>query len=156
MLRRHCRRTRGLFYFDHGLQWPPPRRMLAADGLHPSFEGVGIMASHIHELLLLNAARARRDSRALTASAASISRPGGHPPTQDELNSTAEFPPLPSLTSPASNQATTTPSQPRRAAASGTGLASPSPPVGSNWAEPKRRTYNLCRPTAATRLDSSE
>ncbi|KAH6934574.1 hypothetical protein HPB50_025482 [Hyalomma asiaticum] len=155
MLRRHCRRTRGLFYLDHGLEWLPPRRMLAADGLHPSFEGVGIMASHLHELLLLNAARARRDSRAPTASAPPISRPGGHPPTQDELNSTAEFPPLPPLTSPASNPATTTPSQPRRAATPGTGLASPSPPVGSNSPEqPKRRTYNLRRPTAATRLDS--
>ncbi|KAH6929232.1 hypothetical protein HPB50_025199 [Hyalomma asiaticum] len=157
MLRWHCRRTRGLFYLDHGLEWLPQRHMLAADGLHPSFEGVGIMASHIHELLLLNAARARRDSRAPTASAPLISWPGGHPPAQDELSSTTEFPLLPLLTtSPASNPATTTPSQPGRAATLGTGLPSPSPPVGSNSPEPKRRTYNLRRPTAAMRLDSSD
>ncbi|KAH6919696.1 hypothetical protein HPB50_029315 [Hyalomma asiaticum] len=114
MLRGHCRRTRGLCCLDHGLEFLPPHLMLAADGLHRSFQGVDIMASHIHELLLLNAARARRDSRALTASSPSISRPGGHSPTQDELSSTTEFPPLSSLTtSLATNPATTTPLQPR-------------------------------------------
>ncbi|KAK8761264.1 hypothetical protein V5799_027464 [Amblyomma americanum] len=39
MLRKHCQRTRGVFYVDHGLEWLPPARVMAADGLHPSFEG---------------------------------------------------------------------------------------------------------------------
>ncbi|KAH6927453.1 hypothetical protein HPB50_004183 [Hyalomma asiaticum] len=83
MLRRHCRRTRGLFCLDHVFEWLPPRSMLAPNGVHPSFEGVGIMASHIHELLLLNAATALRGSGEPTANAPTISRPGGHPPTHD-------------------------------------------------------------------------
>lgn len=51
LLRKLCQRTRDLFYFDHGLEWFPLWRVLAADGLHPSFEGVAIMASHIPDLV---------------------------------------------------------------------------------------------------------
>ncbi|KAL1471060.1 hypothetical protein MTO96_040134 [Rhipicephalus appendiculatus] len=42
--------SRKVFFVDHGFQYLPPRRVLAADGLHPSFEGVALMASHIREL----------------------------------------------------------------------------------------------------------
>lgn len=51
LLRQHCRNVKGVFYLDHELQWIPPVRALAADGLHPSFEGVAIMASHLQQLL---------------------------------------------------------------------------------------------------------
>ncbi|KAH7979420.1 hypothetical protein HPB49_009373 [Dermacentor silvarum] len=46
-LRAFCHRTRKVFYIDHGFQHLPPTRVLAADGLHPSFEGVALIASHI-------------------------------------------------------------------------------------------------------------
>lgn len=52
LLRNFCRRSRTTFYLDHGLEWLPAARVLAADGLHVSFEGVAIMASHIRRLCL--------------------------------------------------------------------------------------------------------
>lgn len=57
LLRGLCQRTRDLFYFNHGLECFPLWRVLAADGLHPSFEGVAIMASHIHDLVRKNYVR---------------------------------------------------------------------------------------------------
>ncbi|KAH6939994.1 hypothetical protein HPB50_023874 [Hyalomma asiaticum] len=50
LLRGFCSRSRKVFFLDHGFQHLPPGRVLAADGLHPSFEGVAVMASHIREL----------------------------------------------------------------------------------------------------------
>ncbi|XP_077564663.1 trypsin-1-like [Haemaphysalis longicornis] len=47
----------GLFYLDHGLEWLPSARVFAADGIHPNFGGVAIMASHLHRALLRNFAR---------------------------------------------------------------------------------------------------
>lgn len=43
-----CSRT--VFYLDHGLQLLCVARVFAADGLHPSFQGVAVMASHLHGL----------------------------------------------------------------------------------------------------------
>lgn len=57
LLRAHCRRSSKLFFIDHALEWFPPGRVLAADGVHPSFEGVALIASHLRCLLLRNAAR---------------------------------------------------------------------------------------------------
>ncbi|KAL1485296.1 hypothetical protein MTO96_032046, partial [Rhipicephalus appendiculatus] len=57
LLRRHCQKTSGLFFIDHGLEWLPPCRVLAADGLHLSFEGVALMASHLHQTLRRSYAR---------------------------------------------------------------------------------------------------
>ncbi|KAH9378850.1 hypothetical protein HPB48_004438 [Haemaphysalis longicornis] len=51
VLRRNCLRTRGLFYLDHALEWLPSARVFAADGIHPNFGGVTIMASHLHRAL---------------------------------------------------------------------------------------------------------
>ncbi|KAH6933762.1 hypothetical protein HPB50_018118 [Hyalomma asiaticum] len=51
-LRQLCRRSRQVFFLDHALEWFPPKRVLAADGVHPSFEGVALMASHINYLVL--------------------------------------------------------------------------------------------------------
>ncbi|KAL1430204.1 hypothetical protein MTO96_015270 [Rhipicephalus appendiculatus] len=50
LLCNYCRRSKKVFFIDHGLQWLPLTRVLAADGLHVSFEGVAIIASHIREL----------------------------------------------------------------------------------------------------------
>ncbi|KAH6927947.1 hypothetical protein HPB50_010000 [Hyalomma asiaticum] len=52
LLREICRWSRLVFYLDHGLEWLPSNRILAADGLHPSFEGVAILASHIRQLCI--------------------------------------------------------------------------------------------------------
>lgn len=58
LLRRHCRQTKGTFYLDHELEWLSPVRVLAADGLHPSFEGVAVMASHLQRIVLRDQRRA--------------------------------------------------------------------------------------------------
>lgn len=50
LLHNYCRRSKKVFFVDHGLHWLPLTRVLAADGLHLSFEGVAIIASHIREL----------------------------------------------------------------------------------------------------------
>ncbi|KAH6919429.1 hypothetical protein HPB50_029583 [Hyalomma asiaticum] len=57
LLRRHCFWKGKVFFLDHGLQWLPPGRFLAADGIHPSFEGVALIASHLRSVLLRNAAK---------------------------------------------------------------------------------------------------
>ncbi|KAH9378688.1 hypothetical protein HPB48_004203 [Haemaphysalis longicornis] len=49
LLRGHCMPRRGLFFLDHGFQWVPPARVLAAHGLHPSFAVVAILTSHLHQ-----------------------------------------------------------------------------------------------------------
>lgn len=50
LLRNHCRFSRQVFFIDHGLEWLPPSRTLCMDGLHPNFEGVALIASHIRRL----------------------------------------------------------------------------------------------------------
>ncbi|KAH7984983.1 hypothetical protein HPB52_025198 [Rhipicephalus sanguineus] len=50
MLRNFCRYSRLVRYLDHEIEWLPPARVLAADGLHLSFEGVSLLASHIRHL----------------------------------------------------------------------------------------------------------
>ncbi|KAL1473471.1 hypothetical protein MTO96_038644 [Rhipicephalus appendiculatus] len=57
LLRAHCRRSRTLFFIDHALEWLPPGRVLAADGVHPSFEGIALIAGHLRSLLLRNTVR---------------------------------------------------------------------------------------------------
>ncbi|CAN7945728.1 unnamed protein product, partial [Ixodes hexagonus] len=39
-----------VYYIDHGFTDLPPQRFLAADGLHPSFEGVALLAQHLKEV----------------------------------------------------------------------------------------------------------
>ncbi|KAH6920509.1 hypothetical protein HPB50_028503 [Hyalomma asiaticum] len=51
LLRRHCREAKGLFFINHGFEWLPSCRVLAADGLHPNFDGVALIASHLHQTL---------------------------------------------------------------------------------------------------------
>ncbi|KAH7974266.1 hypothetical protein HPB49_013362 [Dermacentor silvarum] len=59
-VRRLCHRRelgRGVFYLDHVFQEMPPWRVLAADGLHPSFEGVAMLALHYRRLLTTKTSR---------------------------------------------------------------------------------------------------
>ncbi|KAG0424343.1 hypothetical protein HPB47_028422 [Ixodes persulcatus] len=46
------RRSQRVFYLDHGLLSLPPARVLAADGLHQSFEGVALISQHLSEWCL--------------------------------------------------------------------------------------------------------
>ncbi|KAH6948880.1 hypothetical protein HPB50_026688 [Hyalomma asiaticum] len=50
-IRRYCRRPSKLTYLDYGFESLPPRRFLAADGLHPSFSGVALMAQTFKTVL---------------------------------------------------------------------------------------------------------
>ncbi|KAL1466935.1 hypothetical protein MTO96_000535 [Rhipicephalus appendiculatus] len=51
-----------VFFLDHALQWFPSVRVLAADGLHPNFEGVALLARHIKQLCFRNATDASSSS----------------------------------------------------------------------------------------------
>ncbi|KAH7959155.1 hypothetical protein HPB49_008964 [Dermacentor silvarum] len=62
-LRCFCRRSRQVFFHDHALEWLPSVRVLAAGGLHPSFEGVALMASHIKQLCFRKSADVASTSR---------------------------------------------------------------------------------------------
>lgn len=50
LLRSFCKGFSHLSILDHMFEWLPPGRVLAADGLHVSFEGVALMSSHIRQL----------------------------------------------------------------------------------------------------------
>ncbi|KAH6930678.1 hypothetical protein HPB50_017096 [Hyalomma asiaticum] len=51
LLRRHCRQTKELFFNNLGFEWLPSCCVSAADGLHPNFDGVALIASHLHQTL---------------------------------------------------------------------------------------------------------
>lgn len=85
LLRAHCRRSRNVRYINHGMEWLPSGRVFAADGLHPSFEGVAVMTSHLQQVLLRNSAR----SAHAWMDQASVS--ANHP----NLNSNSDFPVFP-------------------------------------------------------------
>lgn len=61
-LRSFCCRSDRVFFLDHALEWFPSVRVLAADGLHPNFEGVALMAGHIKQLCFRNATDASSSS----------------------------------------------------------------------------------------------
>ncbi|KAH6947108.1 hypothetical protein HPB50_017090 [Hyalomma asiaticum] len=44
-LRQFCRGSTHVFYVDHGFEFLPVHRVLAADGLHTSFEGTALLAT---------------------------------------------------------------------------------------------------------------
>ncbi|KAL1472730.1 hypothetical protein MTO96_039143 [Rhipicephalus appendiculatus] len=100
LLLRHCRKTSGLFFIDNGLEWLPPSRVLAADGLHRSFEGVALMASYLHQTLRRSYARTE------TTLQDHFSAPTSH-------TAARQSPPPTSATSTRPNVPTTAPSMPR-------------------------------------------
>ncbi|CAN7993797.1 unnamed protein product, partial [Ixodes pacificus] len=55
-VRNLCRRSQTVFYVDHGFEDLPPRRFLAADGVHPNFLGVAVIAEHLRGILPREAA----------------------------------------------------------------------------------------------------
>ncbi|KAM7290521.1 uncharacterized protein ISCGN_027143 [Ixodes scapularis] len=48
----YCRKPGKVTFLDHGFTTLPPRRLLAADGLHPRFSGVALIAQNLKSLLL--------------------------------------------------------------------------------------------------------
>ncbi|KAH6944239.1 hypothetical protein HPB50_002369 [Hyalomma asiaticum] len=49
-LHQFCRQSAHVFYVDHGFEFLPARRVLAADGLHTNFKGTALLASHIKDI----------------------------------------------------------------------------------------------------------
>ncbi|KAH7971676.1 hypothetical protein HPB52_002167 [Rhipicephalus sanguineus] len=47
-----CHAREGVFYVDHAIDRFPPWAVHAADGLHPSFAGVSLLAWNFYNLLL--------------------------------------------------------------------------------------------------------
>ncbi|KAH7938642.1 hypothetical protein HPB51_028840 [Rhipicephalus microplus] len=47
-----CHEREGVFYVNNRIDALPPWTVLAADGLHPSFAGVSLLAWNIYNLLL--------------------------------------------------------------------------------------------------------
>ncbi|KAH6927401.1 hypothetical protein HPB50_003263 [Hyalomma asiaticum] len=50
LLRSYCKHSSLVHVLDHALEWLPPARVLAADGVHLSFEGAALVASHVRQL----------------------------------------------------------------------------------------------------------
>ncbi|KAH6942450.1 hypothetical protein HPB50_005762 [Hyalomma asiaticum] len=50
LLHNSCRRSRLVFYVEHGFEWLAPSRVLASEGLHLSFEGFALLACHYKQL----------------------------------------------------------------------------------------------------------
>ncbi|KAH9384056.1 hypothetical protein HPB48_026041 [Haemaphysalis longicornis] len=157
LLRKHCRQVKGLFYLDHELQWIPPVRALAADGLHPSFEGVAIMASHLQQLLRRELRRAPPTwlNEPVTSSAGQLQPAARRPPTPllsanigpprqtEHANDSMKAPDQPHLhdcTRPRAVSALTTPTSDRRCCA--------------DWRDTalnlRRHTRTSSRPTSPT------
>ncbi|XP_064464780.1 zinc finger protein 135-like [Ornithodoros turicata] len=74
-----CRSARDLYFLDHGFHRQPPTRVLAADGLHPSFEGVTQIAHRLQSLVprLLRRLPTRLIRRACTPPAPAAQEPPG-------------------------------------------------------------------------------
>ncbi|KAG0436837.1 hypothetical protein HPB47_017734, partial [Ixodes persulcatus] len=49
-----CRSDSGSFFIHHAFTEMPVRRVLAADGLHPSFVGVAVLALHYQQIIMKN------------------------------------------------------------------------------------------------------
>ncbi|KAG0443062.1 hypothetical protein HPB47_015328 [Ixodes persulcatus] len=49
-----CRRSSGTFFIRHAFSEMPARRVLAADGLHPNFKGVALLALHLQNIIMQN------------------------------------------------------------------------------------------------------
>lgn len=110
-LRRFCRHARQVFFLDHALEWFPSNRVFAADGLHPSFEGVAVMASHIKCLAFRHPSYSspsswsdratsqspQRDlsSRLLPGSCQHTSQPSASAPSLQTPSTGASLPPQP-------------------------------------------------------------
>ncbi|KAH9380007.1 hypothetical protein HPB48_006175 [Haemaphysalis longicornis] len=88
----------GLFYLDRGLEWLPSARVFAADGIHPNFAGVVIMASHLHRALL----------RSFAGSQSTWLQHGASAPSQQVQGQAPSPPPPPPTTAALSSEAPST------------------------------------------------
>ncbi|KAH6944745.1 hypothetical protein HPB50_004771 [Hyalomma asiaticum] len=81
---------RTFFYVDHGFEFLPARRVLAADGLHTSFEGTALLASHIKDISFGEKRNTRSEWSDPTIAEAAATET-----TEVPLTSQEEFPRLP-------------------------------------------------------------
>ncbi|KAH6943508.1 hypothetical protein HPB50_022416 [Hyalomma asiaticum] len=89
-LRQFCRRSMHIFYIDHGFEFLPARRVLAADGLHTSFEGTALLASHIKDVSFCEKRYTRSEWNEPT-----VAETAAAETTEIPLTSQEEFPRLP-------------------------------------------------------------
>lgn len=101
-VRRLCHRKelgRGVFYLDHAFHEMPPWRVLAADGLHPSFEGVAMLALHYRGLLTTRTSRwhplVSQPARNGALAGAGSPVPGENMAPADSSSSRTPVPPVP-------------------------------------------------------------
>lgn len=104
LLRRHCRETKGLFFINHGFEWLPSCRVLAADGLHPNFDGVALIASHLHQTLSWSYTRKDTTWRDYST---------GHTSDRSAQTSAAATPTIPPVTGAPGPESGAIPKEPR-------------------------------------------
>ncbi|KAH6932882.1 hypothetical protein HPB50_010490 [Hyalomma asiaticum] len=92
LLRSFCGRSRNLSCLDHMFEWLPPGRVLAADGVHLSFEGVALMASHTRQLCFSSPSEATSTSWRDSESSRTAQVHKTLPDTSRRTNSPADFP----------------------------------------------------------------
>ncbi|KAH6926234.1 hypothetical protein HPB50_015884 [Hyalomma asiaticum] len=90
MALRFYRRSAHVFYVDHGFEFLPARRVLAADGLHTSFEGTALLASHIKDISFVEKRNSLSEWNEPTVAEAAATETAEIPLTSQE-----EFPRLP-------------------------------------------------------------
>lgn len=69
LLRDYCRHSWLVNFLDHGFYYLPASRVLAADGVHLSFEGTAIFASHLRQLLITRSSDTTTSWRTCTPNA---------------------------------------------------------------------------------------
>ncbi|KAH9384088.1 hypothetical protein HPB48_026080 [Haemaphysalis longicornis] len=69
LLRDYCRHSCLVNFVDHGFYYLPASRVLAADGVHLSFEGTAIFASHLRQLLITRSSDTTTSWRTCTPNA---------------------------------------------------------------------------------------
>ncbi|KAH6924919.1 hypothetical protein HPB50_026424 [Hyalomma asiaticum] len=79
-----------IFHIDHGFEFLPARRVLAADGLHTSFEGTALLASHIKDVSFCEKRYTRSEWNEPT-----VAETAAAETTEIPLTSQEEFPRLP-------------------------------------------------------------
>lgn len=101
LLRDFCRHSWLVYFIDHGFYGLPSNRVLAADGLHLSFEGTAILASHLRQLLFTRVSDTTSSWRNSVPSASPApveltpeSENGASADLQSSRNDSATWPPL--------------------------------------------------------------
>lgn len=143
LLREFCRHSRFVRFVDHGFENLPACRVLAADGLHPSFEGVALLAGHIRALCFMQQRCNPPGWRDFACTANPVAAPA-------ILLNDRDFPPLPpipsSVRTPEHSRASSRPPPPPRSTATTAPRVNASTPSPTSTSEP--RASGMPPPTA--------